>query len=397
MNKLTLTKFCNKSYIMIVLVNALAFLNFNMSTVGMPVYAAMIGGNGLSTGMVTTIAATSALVCRPFMGFMSNKKNVYKMVFLGLIFMSLAPAFLFFCKSIVVLYLVRCVQGIGWGITSTACSNIITMKSPISNISEGIGYAGAISSIATAIAPSISVYLFEKYGIIVMLLSIAMSTMFALIIMCLANFKSDSQKNYDRNMKFMFMDCLDGSAVIPAFFVFIITFCYSPMVTFITQYSMSNGLSDIYLYYICYATTTIISRPIAGKYVDKFGFFLLGLIALSSMFFSTGLLLVTNNMIVLCCSGLVAGIGTGVGINTFQTMAVLNNKSNNKGKAIATFLFGFDLGMAIGAGMAGFYVGIVGLRNMYGIFCLFSLCGIFMFVLLFRIKKDIMKLSRNKG
>ena len=367
-------------YIVIILINALSFLNFNMTTSGMPIFAAEIEKNNFPIGLVTTVSAVAALVCRPFSGYLVGKYNSLMIALTGLFMMATAPFVLCFVKSIFVVYISRLIQGIGWGLTSTSCSNIIAINSPKKRLSEGIGYAGAMSSIATAVAPGIAVYFFERIGINEMLIIISLSALISLFLISVLCKEQNNSFNTDRSLKFRITECFEYDAFLPAVLVFIITLCYSPMVTFITQYSMSIGLKNIYLYFFSYALATIITRSLSGAYINRFGYFIFGLISIVSIFVSLILLLFLKNMITLCFSGCMAGIGTGMGINTLQTMAIAKARIQNKGKAIATFLFGFDLGMAVGAVIAGILVEKIDFRFMYGTFSVIALIGILLYI-----------------
>ena len=156
----------------------------------------------------------------------------------------------------------------------------------------------------------------------------------------------------------------------------LITLCYSPMITFVSSYAELLGINNSYWFFICYAITTIVSRPFTGKLVDKHNPFLFGVIAFVFMILSELTLFFTNNLWWLLASGLFAGIGTGIGINTFQTMAVSSSTERKTGKAMATFLFGFDFGMALGSAIAGVISDRIGIKSMFLAFSFVSFFGI---------------------
>lgn len=78
-----------------------------------------------------------------------------------------------------VLYLfMRALQGVGWGFTSTICSTLISKSVPQERISEGIGYAGFVSSTVSAFAPALSVYIFNHSTGNLMLSIISIAALF---------------------------------------------------------------------------------------------------------------------------------------------------------------------------------------------------------------------------
>ncbi len=63
-------------------------------------------------------------------------------------------------------------------------------------------------------------------------------------------------------------------------------------------------------------------------------------------------------------------------MNALQTMALKRVSDRKKGLAMSTFLFGFDMGMALGAIAAGIISKWFGYNIMFVSFALFPLIGI---------------------
>lgn len=369
-------KLWNLSYFTIVFINAFAFINFNMSTSGMPAFAESIESNRFAIGLVTTVCAVSALICRPISGFLSDKYNSVIIALIGLLMMTLAPFIGCFSNNIIWIYVLRCLQGLGWGMTSTACAKLIVISSSKHRISEAIGYSGAISSVCAAISPGMAIIILQNSGGNELMLTIALPTLLATIMTLLIYKNKKLKVHIDRNIKFYFRNCFDKNAIIPAGFVFIISFCYSPMITFVSSYTSTIGIQNSYLFFVCYALTTIVSRPLTGKYVDRHNPFLFGLLAFIFMSISTFILFFVNNVFWLSLSGLIAGMGTGMGMNTFQTMAISLSDEKKTGKTMATFLFGFDFGMGLGSAISGVLSEKIGFSLMFAAFSVISLVGL---------------------
>ena len=63
----------SKSFIIIALVTALAFLGFNMATTGFPVYLSSLDMDESVVGFSTSLAAVGSLLMRPFAGYLGAK------------------------------------------------------------------------------------------------------------------------------------------------------------------------------------------------------------------------------------------------------------------------------------------------------------------------------------
>ena len=78
----------NKPFIMLLLINTVIFLGFNMSTSGFPAYVAIVGSSNISTGLVTALSAIASLLMRPFAGSVLDKRNERLFTLLGLLLLS---------------------------------------------------------------------------------------------------------------------------------------------------------------------------------------------------------------------------------------------------------------------------------------------------------------------
>ena len=144
---------------------------------------------------------------------------------------------------------------------------------------------------------------------------------------------------------------------------------------------------------MAYAFATIISRPITGVYVDHWNTKLPTVIALISAMLASGFLTICNSNTILVLSGLLAGVGTGTGINALQTLSIKAEKADKRGAAIATFLFGFDIGMASGSLIAGILLNKMGYQKMFMIMAIPPMVALLAFSIIMLIEN---KYSKSK-
>ncbi|MCI7716787.1 MAG: MFS transporter, partial [Mitsuokella jalaludinii] len=106
-------------------------------------------------GLASGIFILGTLVARLFAGRSVELYGRRKMLFAGIIFY-LATTFMYFgIHSMAMLFLVRCLNGIGYGIASTATSTIVSTMIPAERRGEGINYYALSMSLAAAIGPFI--------------------------------------------------------------------------------------------------------------------------------------------------------------------------------------------------------------------------------------------------
>lgn len=364
MNRLTRERIWNKQFFLIVFINTAVFLSFNMATAGFPAYVAFLGNSSITTGMVTAVSAISALLMRPFAGAVLDNKNDKLFPLIGILLLS-SPILCMISSRTSTVIIVRFLQGAGWGITSTACSKLIANSLPSERLSEGIGYAGVLSSVATAFAPGIAIAIFEKYGSGLMFGTISASSLITVIVF-LAIKTRGNEKIRDES-RLHVTQIVSINAIAPALLMMTITITYAPMVTFITPYAQKLGISGAKIFFLAYAFSTILARPLTGIYVDRKNTKIPTIIALATATMASVSLAHCNSIFTFAISGILAGIGTGAGMNSLQTDSIKRTIASMRGAAIATFLFGFDLGMAIGSFTAGMILKSVGFTKMFTI------------------------------
>ena len=361
------------------------FLGFNMATVGVPAYSSSLGFENALTGLVTTFAAFAALSIRPIAGYLLSRTSSKTVSFIGFMLMALPTLLLSPLKDFISLLIIRLIQGLGWGLASTACSSIITQATPFSRLSEGIGFSGAVSSVTTAVAPVIAILLVERISGVAMIMFIGLVFLFSgLFVSRLRTTRVSDQNSNDRNEDRRFLEI---GAVFPAALMFCIAICYSPIITFITPATKANGLSSATLFFVLYAIATVTIRPLTGLFVDRYGCTIPTFLSLFTATLSALLMSIAHTTSTLCLAGFFSGLSTGIGMNSLQTMALKKVSRNKKGLAMSTFLFGFDLGMALGAVTAGIMIKKVGYNFMFVPFSLFPLVGIIMLLFSFIVKK----------
>lgn len=159
------------------------------------------------------------------------------------------------------------------------------------------------------------------------------------------------------------------------------TFAYASILSFISVYSVSIGLSEVASYFfLVYAVAMLVSRPYVGKRFDKLG---------QNSVVIPGLLL--------CAIGLgMLGFGTVTPI--LQTMAVQSTSPSRSGHATATyftFFTFFDTGIAAGSFILGHLVSSVGFQKLYFICAILIIVVIGMYLLV-QSKKNYHRLKRSK-
>lgn len=336
-----------KDFVLICLANFFIFLGFQMTLPTLPLFVKALGGSDQSIGIIIGIFTFSALILRPFAGHMLESKGRRFVYMIGLAIFVLSVGSYGFIASISLLLLLRMVQGIGWGFSTTATGTIATDLIPSKRRGEGMGYFGLSGNIALAFGPSLGLYLADMISFSQLFLIAAALGLIALLLSTTIHYKQ-VEESPDKAVTVKF-DIFEKTAIQPALLLFFITFTFGGIASFLPLYAAEKQVSGIESYFLVYAIFLMLSRTFAGKIYDTKGHIYVFLPGTAMIFIAMLLLAwLPNTLFLLVAAGLY-GLGFGSVQPALQAWAVDKAPANRKGMANATFFSFFDLGIGIGA------------------------------------------------
>ncbi|MDR3155213.1 MAG: MFS transporter, partial [Deltaproteobacteria bacterium] len=155
-------------------INFCAFMGFNMLLPTLPLY---LEGNGLSEreiGLVFGSFTLSAITARLTASRIAARLGSVQTARLGLFVCSGGTLFYFLYTAIPSYVAARLLQGLGFGLTSTLLVSLASQTIPPSRMGEGLGYLGLGATVALAIGPYSGLFAAERYGYVVMFLSVSL-------------------------------------------------------------------------------------------------------------------------------------------------------------------------------------------------------------------------------
>ncbi|MBR7797139.1 MFS transporter [Agaribacter marinus] len=313
----------------------------------LPLFVKELGGSDQLIGIIVGIFTFSALLMRPYAGHALESRGRRFVYMFGLGVFVLSVGSFAFVTSIAFLFMMRIVQGIGWGFSTTATGTIATDLIPPKRRGEGMGYFGLSGNIALAFGPSLGLTLVDVITFPQLFLICASGGLIAFILSSTIRYKKVDQSEHKTvAVKF---DIFEKTAIQPSMLLFFITFTFGGIATFLPLHAAEKSVAGIESYFLVYAIFLMISRTFAGKVYDRKGHlyvFLPGTV----LIFGAMLLLawLPNTAVMLIAAGMY-GLGFGSVQPALQAWAVENAPGNRKGMANATFFSFFDLGIGLGA------------------------------------------------
>jgi MFS family permease len=339
-------KIWTRDFVLICLANFFVFLGFQMTLPTIPLFVEHLGGNDQLIGLVVGIFTFSALVVRPFAGHALETRGRRFVFLIGLAIFVLSVGSYSFITSILLLFMMRVIQGIGWGFSTTASGTIATDIIPASRRGEGMGYYGLSGNIALAFGPSLGLLLAGMLSFTPLFLICAALGLASLLFAANITYKKIEQPQKLAHHKW---DIYEKSALEPSILLFFLTVTFGGIASFLPLYTAEKGISGIQWYFLLYALALMVTRTFAGQLYDKKGHqavFIPGavLILLAMLLLAW----LPNNMILLTAA-ILYGLGFGTVQPALQAWSVERAARDRKGMANATFFAFFDLGVGVGA------------------------------------------------
>lgn len=363
-----------KDFVLIILANFFIFLGFQMTLPTLPLFVEQLGGNDQLIGFVVGIFTFSALLVRPFAGHSLESKGRGFVYLIGLSIFVVSVGSYGFAMSILFLFAMRIVQGVGWGFSTTASGTIATDLIPVSRRGEGMGYFGLSGNLAMAFGPTLGLALSAKISFTYLFFISAGLGLAALLLSSRIKFKTANPEQQKSNT--VKMDIYEKSALQPSMLLFFITTTFGGIASFLPLYANQKHISGIEWYFLLFALALMLSRTFAGQLYDKKGhqaIFIPGsLLILSAML----LLAWLPDSMILYTAAVLYGLGFGTIQPGLQAWSIEKAPINRKGMANATFFSFFDLGVGVGAIIFGQIANLLGYRSIYitaGISVFFSI------------------------
>jgi len=340
-------KIMTRDFALIWFANFFIFLGFQMTLPTIPLFVNELGGSDQLVGVIVGVFTFSALLIRPYAGHALERKGRGKVYLIGLIFFVISVGMFGFITSMGFLLFMRIIQGVGWGLSTTASGTIATDLIPQHRRGEGMGYYGLSGNFALAIGPALGLTLVGIISFKQLFLFAAGCGLLAFLLSTFIRYKQvDESANKVGVARF---DIIEKSAVNPAIILMFVTLTFGGITTFLPLYALERGVDGIQFYFISFALFVMLSRVFAGKIYDKKGDLYVLPPGIILVFIAMLLLAWLPNLQVLILGGALYGFGFGTVQPALQAWAVNAAAANRKGLANATFFSAFDLGVGFGA------------------------------------------------
>ncbi|WP_158701749.1 MFS transporter [Lentibacillus sp. Marseille-P4043] len=358
-----------RSFISISVTQFMVFLVFYALLTTLPIYVIdNMGGSEAEGGLVVTVMLIAAIIVRPFSAKLLDKLGKKKGLIISVAIFTATSFLYIWTDQFISLLLLRFFHGLSFGVISTATGAIAADVIPPSRRGEGLGYFAMAMNLAVVAGPFIGLSLlqFITFQMLFVILSVLMIS--GVICSILVHVPATDAVNNSETVKHKFTlhDLIELKAIPIALISSLASLAYASVLSFISVYADSIGLSAAASYFfLVFAIVMIASRPYFGKAFDLRG---PSFVILPCLFiFAIGLVMLsfTDNAWMLLISAGLTGLGYGTILPSFQTMAIQAAPNHRSSHATATFFMFYDSGIAVGSFVWGFVVAAFGFEKLY--------------------------------
>ncbi|WP_206911850.1 major facilitator superfamily transporter [Enterococcus sp. DIV0840] len=394
-------KLFNKGFISITLINFVVYLVYYLLMVIIAVIAQDTLHASLSqAGLASGIYIIGTLFARLFMGKMLELLGRKAVLRYGALFYLITTIAYLYIPGIGILYLVRLLNGFGYGTVSTATNAIVTAYIPKSKHGEGINYYGLSTSLAAAIGPFIGMILLNTtsfYFIILFSIVLIFLTTIACFIFPVKNIQLSAAHKASLS-RWTIDSFIEKKVLFISFIAFLMGLSYSSVLSFLSSYAKVIDLvSASSFFFVVYALVITATRPMSGRIFDARGEN--AVMYPSFIFLTAGLLLlsVTTSSWMLFVSGGFIGLGYGTFMSNGQAICLKASPNSHRiGIALSTYFIGLDLGLGVGPYVLGELRSFLSFQGLYFVAGLIPVICTILYALFYRSKAPIYENKLNE-
>lgn len=356
---MTKAKLWNANYLRAWGANFMLFFSFMLIVPLLPIYLQeRFGASKEVIGIVLSGYTVVALLTRATSGYMVDKYPRKQMLIMGFVLLTAFFAGYLVASSLLLFAAVRTLHGLPFGLSTVSNSTVAIDVLPAERRAEGIGYYGLSNNVATAISPTIGLWMYEAWHDFDLLFCCSMAAAF-LGVLCVAGIHvetppqapSATVSNTNKKLnRFFLLDGWPQGIAIACY-----SFAYGIVSTYVAIYGreMLGIKAGSGLFFALLASGLIISRLFGSRSLRR-GRVLhnatIGttLSAVGYLFFAA----LHNDIGYYGCAILV-GLGNGHLWPAFQTMFVNLGTASRRGVANASLLTSWDLGVGLGVVIGG--------------------------------------------
>ena len=331
----------------------------------LPKYANYLGASASWIGAISGSYGMSALLLRPISGQIVDNYNKKKLLTISFSIIFCSALGLIFANKVYQLFLLRCLNGIGWGIGSTLCMTIACSSVPAEKVNSAIGIYSIAQSTAQAVCPAISLFIANNYGYskIYILSLVLVGIVLVLSLVIDLEFPEPEKRKID----YSFKGLVTKENLLPVSILFCNGLGRASITAFLVIFAESIGLMSVGFYFTIQSVMILVCKPVLSALSDRVG--TNKVLIPCEILQIVGLLLIalTKNIFMVLVAAVCMGVGTSGSQPLLIGLCVKSVSKQNYGKASNSTYLAEDVANFLGSNICGIVDELFGHRIMFAI------------------------------
>ncbi|PZU97355.1 MAG: MFS transporter [Pseudanabaena sp.] len=347
-----------------------------------PLYIRSLTQSYDEIGMVMGSFAIGLLVCRSYLGRLSDRKGRRYTMRIGLIVATIMPLCYAVLPSIPLLMVCRAVHGISIAAFASSYSALIADLAPIEKRGEIIGYMSLVNPLGLAFGPAIGGVIYEVWGYQLLFVC---ASLFALIGLVLTTQIETEGLVSDREIqavvKLGFWQTLLSPRVrVPSTVLLLVGLAFGTLSSFMPiLMEQKNMTLNAGVFYMAAALSGFIIRFPVARLSDEWGRGIFISIGICFYGISMVIIFFASHDVAFLLSGIAEGIGAGIVIPSVIALLADRTVPQERGYIFGMTWMGFDVGIALAGPIMGKMIGLVGITNIFAIATGICVLGLLIF------------------
>jgi len=331
-----------------------------------PFHILSLGGTGSEAGLFLGLLTYASAVSAPITGAMGDRLGKRKVLIVASVAITMFSLLYAAAPTYHLILALVLVHGVFWsGLLSSSSAYILDIV-PASRRAEGLGYSGFASILAIAIAPGLGLWVFERGGWT--LLCLEMATLNLLMAFIAWRLPPDTRRPMPP-LSLRPSDLVEWRVMIGAVTLFLYSFSYGGVTSFVAVYADSVGVTPRALYFTIFALAIVATRPFIGRYADRIGHARVIVPCLAMMVLGILVLVFASTRLTFALSAVLFGIGFGSAYPVFVAHLMHHVPDHRRGATFGALIGAFDTGIGTGS------ISIGWLSEHYGFGRAFAVAG----------------------
>lgn len=302
-------------------------------------------------GVVVSVYIISALIVRPFSGYLADKYDRKRLYLLTFILFTLFCYGYTMAVTIPLLIMLRILLGGTFSVMTTSGNTLAIDFMPSARRGEGIGYMGAFTVLAMAVGPMLGLYLIESHSYDAVFVA---AGSFALIgVLCVTYVKNQHRPTLNHPPISLDRFVLKKGLSI-ALVMLLLSFPYGTIMAYTPLFLQEFGLDVVAAnFFLYFAIGVVISRLVTGKLLNRGLHHTILVVAMPLIAVGFYIFAFANSNEIFPFCSVLLGLSYGSVMPSIQSMIINLAHHNRRGTANSTYYIALDMGSGLGMLMGG--------------------------------------------